>query len=111
MSHFSLKRSSDKQFYFNLRADNGERILVSEMYTTKAAASNGIASVKDNAADEGNFEKLSSANGQFYFNLRARNRQVIGTSEMYTTERARDNGIMSVRTNAPLADVVDNAAD
>ncbi len=41
------------------------------------------------------------------FNLLAANHQVIGTSELYESASARDNGIESVKKNAPGADVVD----
>ena len=41
------------------------------------------------------------------FNLKATNGQVIGTSESYETERARDAGIDSVMKNAPDATVAD----
>ena len=36
---------------FNLKANNGEIIAVSEVYTTKSACLNGIESVKKNAPD------------------------------------------------------------
>jgi uncharacterized protein YegP (UPF0339 family) len=42
---FHLHRSSDNQFYFTLRARNGETTLPSEMYTTKAMAKKGIKSI------------------------------------------------------------------
>jgi uncharacterized protein YegP (UPF0339 family) len=41
------------------------------------------------------------------FNLKATNGQVIGTSESYESEKARDNGVESVKKNAPDAVVVD----
>ena len=44
-----------------------------------------------------------STNNKYFFNLRAANNQVIGTSEMYETAAGRDNGIESVKTNAPTA--------
>jgi uncharacterized protein YegP (UPF0339 family) len=46
---FVLKKSGD-QYVFVLKAGNGETIATSERYTTKAAAKNGIESVKTNAA-------------------------------------------------------------
>ena len=49
-------------------------------------------------------------NGQFRFNLKASNGQVIGTSESYTSASGRDNGIASVMKNAPGAKVVDLTA-
>jgi uncharacterized protein len=48
---FVIKKTSDGQYRFNLKAGNGEIIATSESYTTKAAAENGIASVRANAAD------------------------------------------------------------
>ena len=104
---FEIKKSKDNQFYFNLKAGNGEIILTSEMYKAKASADNGIASVKTNAPNDARYDRKIAKNDQFYFNLKAANGEVIGTSEMYTTSSARDNGIESVKTNALLAAIVD----
>lgn len=46
-------------------------------------------------------------NGQFFFNLTAKNGQVIASSEMYKTKRSCQNGIYSVQENAPVADIED----
>ena len=54
------------------------------------------------------FEINRSTDGQFYFTLKAQNHEVIATSEMYTTKESCQNGINSVKTNAPNAEVVDN---
>jgi uncharacterized protein YegP (UPF0339 family) len=43
--------------------------------------------------------------------LKAGNGQVIGQSEMYSSEASRDNGIASVMKNAPEAEVVDETAE
>ena len=56
------------------------------------------------------FELKSSKNGQFYFNLTAKNGQVIATSEMYTTKAAAENGIASVQENAPNAETEDQTS-
>ena len=92
---------------FDLKAGNGQVILTSEVYTTKAACLNGVESVKKNAQEDARFEKLESKNGKPYFNLKATNGQVIGTSELYESVAARDNGIESVKKNAPDAEVVE----
>ncbi|MCW3465171.1 YegP family protein [Chitinophaga nivalis] len=105
MGKFIIKTAKDGQHYFNLKANNGQTILSSEMYTTKSACNNGIDSVKKNAPDENRYEKLVAKNGQHYFNLKASNGQVIGTSEMYESSSGRDNGIDSVIENAPTATV------
>ncbi|MEZ6233649.1 MAG: YegP family protein [Phycisphaerales bacterium] len=110
MGKFVLKRAKNEQFYFTLVAGNGEVILKSEMYTTKGAAFGGISSVKENAPDDARYERLKSSSGKHYFNLKAKNHQVIGTSEMYESESARDNGIASVAKNAPDAGTDDQTA-
>lgn len=92
---------------FDLKASNGQVILTSEVYTTKAACQNGIDSVKKNAPDDSKYERKESTNGKPMFNLKATNGQIIGTSELYESEAARENGIESVKKNAPEAEVVE----
>lgn len=103
MGKFVIKTGKDGQFRFNLKASNGQTILSSEAYKTKAACTNGIASIKTNAADDGKYERKTSTNGKHYFNLKATNGQVIGTSELYESLASAENGIASVKNNAPEA--------
>ena len=105
---FDLKKSPSGKFMFNLKAGNGQIILTSELYESKSAAENGIASVKNNAANDDRYERKSSKKGEPYFTLKAGNGQVIGKSEMYSAAAAMENGIESVKTNGPTADIIDN---
>jgi uncharacterized protein YegP (UPF0339 family) len=105
MGTFLISKRKNEEFQFVLKAGNGQIILASEGYTTKAACDNGIESVKKNSQDDARFEKLEAKNGKPYFNLKATNGQIIGSSEMYESVAARDNGIESVKKNAPDADV------
>ena len=105
---FELSKSSDGQFRFVLKAGNGEIVLTSELYTSKSAAENGIASVRTNSALDERYEKKTASNGKFHFNLKAGNHQVIGSSQLYTTEQSRDKGIASVKTNGSTQTVKDN---
>lgn len=107
MGKFVIKTQKDGQFVFRLLAGNGQEILRSEAYTTKPACLNGINSVKSNAADDGRYDRKVSTNGKPYFNLKAGNGQVIGTSELYESEASRDNGIESVKKNAAEAPTED----
>ncbi len=108
---FELKKAKNGEFYFNLKASNGETILTSETYKSRRGALNGIKSVQKNAPDPKRFQtKVSEKNGQFFFNLRAGNHEVIGRSEMYPTEKARDAGAASVMKHAPDAAVVEAQA-
>ena len=107
MAKFEIKTRKDGEFQFNLKAGNGQIILSSEGYKTKASCLNGIASVKNNSQEDKRFERLVSKNEKFYFNLKATNGQIIGTSEMYESTASRDNGIASVMKNASEADIVE----
>jgi len=109
MGKFTVTTGKNDQYYFRLKAGNGQTILASEGYTTKAACMNGIESVKKNAPDDNRYDLKTSSNGKHYFNLKATNGQIIGTSEMYESAAGRDNGIASVKSNAPDAPVVEEA--
>lgn len=105
---YDLKISPSGKYMFNLKAGNSQIILVSELYESKSAAENGIASVQKNAADDTKYERKESKNGDPFFVLKAGNGQVIGKSEMYSSESAMENGIESVKTNGPTTDIADN---
>ena len=101
---FELKKSGDK-YHFVLKASNGQVILSSQMYASKASATNGIESVQKNCQNEDSFEMKTAKNGKFHWNIKATNGQIIGSSQMYSSESGAKNGIESVRKNAPGAEV------
>ena len=105
MGKFEVKTDKAGKFRFNLKASNGQVILSSQGYSTKAACENGIESVKKNSQNDAMYERVESSNGKPYFNLKSSNGQVIGTSQMYSSEKALENGMDSVKKNAPGAAV------
>ena len=107
---FEIYKDKKGEFRFRLKASNGQNILASEGYKDKSGCNNGIESVKKNAADDKRYERKDTKSGKFMFNLKAGNNQVIGTSESYESVAARDNGIESVKKNAPDAKVDDQTA-
>lgn len=105
---FQIFKDNRGEFRFNLFAKNGENILrSSEGYTTKQGCKNGIASVKKNAPYDSRYYRGVATNGQYYFVLKAANGEALGVSEMYVTTYGRDNGIESVKKNAPDAPIED----
>ena len=107
---------------FDLKATNGQVIATSEVYESAAACRNGIESVRKNAAvanfeDQtvADFEKVTHPKfemyqdkaGEYRFRLKARNGEIIATSEGYKAKESCENGIASVRKNAPEAEVVE----
>lgn len=104
---FELSKSADGQFRFVLKAGNAETILTSELYKSRSSAENGIESVRTNCSTDGRYDRKDAANGKYFFNLKAANHQVIGTSQMYETAQSRDKGIDSVKKNGTSETVKD----
>lgn len=77
---------------------------MSERYTTKAAALNGIESVKKNAENEARYELTPTGKR---FNLKAGNGQVIGSSTNHSDEDATKQAMAAVRQCAPNAQMDD----
>ena len=104
---------------FDLKAGNGEVIATSEVYSSKAACLKGIESVKNNCVGEiedqtvegyeavkhPKFEMYQDKAGEYRFRLKAKNGEVIATSEGYTSKAGCENGIASVKKNAPDAEI------
>ena len=106
MGKFTIKTSGN-EFYFNLKAGNGEIILTGERYKSKQGCNNGIASVKKNSTDVNRYDLLKSKNDKYYFNLKAANGEIIGNSELYNSTSGRQTGIESVMKNAPTAEIIE----
>ncbi len=106
---------------FDLCAGNGQVIATSEVYNAEASCLKGIESVKKNApianfedqtveeivtAVNPKFEMYTDKKGEYRFRLKARNGEIIATSEGYVAKDGCLNGIESVRKNAPDAEIV-----
>jgi len=105
-SKFQIYKSG-KEYRFRLFAKNGRVILTGESYTAEQNCFKGIISVQKNSQDDNCYVKKKSANGEFYFVLKARNGEIIGVSQMYTTNSGRNTGINSVKVNAHKALIED----
>lgn len=105
---------------FDLKATNGEIIASSGVYKSEAGCNKGIESVRTNSMiakveDQTveNFEVLKNPKfelyldnaGEYRFRLKATNGQIIAFGEGYKTKKACENGINSVKKNAPEATV------
>ncbi|MGD2132949.1 MAG: YegP family protein [Maricaulaceae bacterium] len=101
---FEVYKDKRGEFRFRLKATNGQIILASEGYKTKASCTNGIASVRKNAK-KSRFEVKTKKSGKPHFVLTAPNGEVIGTSQVYASTATCNKGIQSVIKNAPGAKV------
>ena len=99
----SLNRSDE--YFFKLKASNGETILVSESYKNRQGCDNGIQSVRENSSLEENFDIRISKDKKRYFVLKAENGEIIGKSETYNSLANTLNGIESVKRFGQTDDV------
>ncbi len=119
MGKFVIKETKTG-FMFNLKAGNGEVIATSQIYKALDSCKKGIASVSRIAADANvedqtvkdyaaqinpKFEIYTDKGGEFRFRLKAKNGQIVASSEGYKTMKSCQNGIASVRKNAVDAPV------
>jgi hypothetical protein len=95
-TRFETFKGLDSKYYFHLKANNGQIVLQSQAYTTKASATNGVASVKLNGQVLSRFEVRAAADGQYYFVLKAANGAVIGRSELYVSKANAERGVNTV---------------
>ncbi|MDR6546099.1 uncharacterized protein YegP (UPF0339 family) [Chryseobacterium rhizosphaerae] len=107
MEKFVITQRINNEYQFNLKAVNGEIILTSEGYVQKASCQKGIESVKINSQDASRYDRRVAVNGKDYFVLKARNGEIIGKSKLYNSKSGMENGIASVKLNAPMAAIVD----
>jgi len=86
------------KFRFNVYAKNGKIILSSEQYTTEAAAFNGAFAVQAEGQSASAYTLKTNASGGFFFNVKAQNGEIVGTSEQYTTKAAAQDAMASLQS-------------
>ena len=104
-ARFTISEGSNGLYFFNLKAQNGEIVIQSQAYSTEAAAMNGTFAVAAAGLKSENYDIQTSKDGGAYFNLRAGNNEIIGTSEVYysasNARRAR-NSIIEMLPNVNI---------
>ena len=86
----------EKTYTFELFANNGERLLSSEEYTTYIGAVNGIHTHKQNI-EKGNFRIVLTKRGDYIYKLLNSNGQLLCLGEHYKTKRLCQNAVESVK--------------
>ena len=119
MGKFVMKPTANGGFKFDLKAGNGEVIASSQIYKSEASCRAGIESVRTNALaavedqtvenfevkKHPKYEMYTDKAGEIRFRLKAKNGEIIATSEGYKKKASALNGIESVGKNAPDAKV------
>lgn len=102
---YQISPTTNAKFMFNLKSENHQVILTSQVYEQKQSAHVGIESVQANGPDAKNFEMKTSTANEPYFVLKAQNGEIIGTSQMYASTAAAEVGIVSVQTNSSSKEI------
>lgn len=104
-ANYELREATNGQYYFVLQAQNGQTIGMSELYSTKGNAKQGIQNTAEVSDDYlafqatrtgARFTILEGSNGLYYFNLRAKNGQIVLRSQAYSSEAAALNATFVV---------------
>ena len=100
--YFEVFEGADGRYYFHLSAANHEIVLQSQSYSSRTAALGGVLSVRNNGVDHARYDVREAADGRFYFNLKAANGKVIGSSEMFASrwhaERSMKSTVSACQT-------------
>lgn len=106
-----LKESQAQEpFSFSFIDAAGKTVVRSENYKARKSALNGIESVKKNCQDDNRYEMKEAKNGKFYFNVKAANGQIVGTSTMFASAAERDAAIAELKSDGPGAAVEEQGA-
>jgi uncharacterized protein YegP (UPF0339 family) len=100
-----MKKSAAKEPFSWTFQKDGKTVIRSENYKEKRSAVNGIESVKKNCGNDARYELKESSNGKYFFNLKAANGQIIGTSPMFATADDRKAAIDALKSGAEKAGV------
>lgn len=106
---FEIYKDKAGEHRFRLKAANGQNILSSEGYSSKASCLNGVQSVKKNSQNPDRFARKTTASGKFRFSLTSSNGQTVGISQSYASESGCNNGMESVANGAPGASTDDQS--
>ena len=102
---FQIYKDKAGKHRFRLKAKNGENIISSQAYASRATCMKGIKSVAKHSAEKSNFKFKENKAGKWNFNLVAANNRVIASSQSYADKASMNKGIKSVMTNAPKMNI------
>ena len=100
-----FQSKKDKKHYFRLKNNSGDVVLKSQGYSTKRTCMNGIQSVKKKTQVAERFAPQQTKSGKQWFNVVARNGQVVATSQRWDNARKCKSQITSVKKGAVKAKV------
>ncbi|MGD9493362.1 MAG: DUF1508 domain-containing protein [Bacteroidales bacterium] len=101
---FEIARSSDKKYYWSLKASFGQVLLTSGIYSSKDKCIEGIVLSKDSIKNS-NFLSKQTTNGEHYIVQISIDCQFLSRSEFYSTKESMNIGLTAIKKCIPIADI------
>lgn len=105
MKFMTYQSGINEEYYFRFLTSDGRPILRSEGYKTKSGLQNAIDSVRENSMEDVQFETKQTQRGNWMFNLKAKNHQVIASSVVFESKSEMLDAKRYVKANARSAKV------
>ena len=105
---YAVSKAKNGEFYFNLKAANGQIILTSSFYKSVEACNEAIEFTRANCSVDERFERKTSSNNKHFFRFTSTDSHAIGKSEMYESVASMEKGIASVKRNGFSMTVVED---
>jgi len=92
-----LLNKIDSGYNFSIRAENGEALMSSVIFSKKEEAQTVIDGLAGTKKNSNIFERKTNHEGDFLFNVKNSNGKLIGRSQLYNSEAGMENGINNLK--------------
>ncbi|MBD1261744.1 YegP family protein [Maribacter polysiphoniae] len=91
-----IKKKGTNKYSFKLKSQSGHTLLRSVEYFDKAEMQHTVQNLNPTNIKSIRFERKTSNDGLFLFDIKNPNGQLIGHSQYYTSEAGMENGIKTL---------------
>ena len=92
-----IQKGSNNTFQFQLKTADGQTLFESVDFQTKEEVEQTVKQLQPLALSLNTIERKTNYNGNFLFNLKDTNGNVIGNSQLYDSEAGMENGISNMK--------------
>lgn len=94
-----IEKTKDNEYYFRLTSESGQVLLKSVRFNDRKEVEEIFRDLNNIQNKQYAFERKTNHNGKFLFNLKAENGQLIGSSQLYSSEAGMENGIKNLKNS------------
>lgn len=93
-----IKKRNDNVYRFSVNTTSGNTILESIDFSNIQDVKKSVTELQESINERKIFERKTDHNGKFLFLLKNREGQLIGSSQLYSSEAGMENGIKNLKT-------------